>query len=675
MPGFAIVGASERNIPWTEWLVTSLETHDFAGAIHLVNPRHATLLGRPTVPSVDALPETPDIAALLVGPDQVLVEARKLIGMGTRTLIVVSNGFGETATAEGRDREAELRAMCLADDVLLVGPNCVGFASYHDNVVAISQPLPHGIPAGAVSVISQSGGLTSAAMVAVQREGLGIDMAFSLGNGAAFAVADAISYCAARGTTRVILGVVEALGDRAEIERAAAEARAAGVTVVLLLLGASEGGKAVAASHTGAVVGERRLLASWLTGLGIVLADTPEELGRIATMAIELGREPRAAFIATVSGGGAGLTADLATRHGVRLAQLTGETADSLRGELPAGAYIANPLDIATGNGPAVYAALAADPNVGYLVEPWVLPWPDETHEYHWQRAAMERLAGMAQTAGIPIVIASMSDQPLNEWMRELGTRPGISVTPDLELTLAALGKLHGEPILEGDLRARPQGGKTGHTAAGAMIAEAEARTILENAGLPVVAGGEYGTADELVAAAGETAGPWVVKLSLATVGHKERVGGVILGVSGEDALRAACATIRENAIAAGVTDGSDVKYLLNEMVSGPEILVGLVRDPVAGPCVTIAVGGWAAESGAIFGTLALPARGVADSLRTWGLFHLLGEQRAEGLAAFVDTLGREAVSGSLAGYTTIEINPVMLGRRGPVIVDALILP
>lgn len=672
MPGLAIVGASERNIPWTEWLTSSLVTHDYPGPITLVNPRHATINGRATIADIDQVAEVPEIGVLMVSAPQVLIEARKLISMGTRTLIVVSNGFGEAATDDGRALEAELRELCLDNDVLMVGPNCVGFASYHDRTVAISQPVPHDIQPGPVSVLSQSGGLTSAAMVALQREGLGLDMVFSLGNGASFGVADAISYCAKREETKIIVGVVESLGQRAAIESAVAEAKAAGKVVALLLLGASEGGRGVAASHTGAVVGERRLLSTWLSGLGVILADTPEQLGRIASLSLDLGAEPGGAFIATVSGGAAGITADIATRHGVELAVVEPATIQALRDLVPASTYVGNPLDMATGDIPGIYAALSADPHVGYLVEPWVLPWPDDTDEYRYQAAAVQRLVTMLKDAGLPVVIGSLSDQPLNDWMRELAKQPGVSVTPDLDLTLAALGRMHGAAVLEGDLRARPAGG--GHAdSTTAITAEAASRAILANAGLPVVAGGEYGSADEVVAAAG-TGGRWVVKLSLDSVAHKERVGGVVLGVSGPDAVREACERIAANAIAAGVSDGSDIRYLLDEMVSGPEILVGMLSDPVAGPCITVAVGGWAAEAGAIFGTLALPHPDVEAAFALWGLPHLLGAERSAGLAGFVRDLGAAVTTGPLKGYTTIELNPVMLTSRGPVIVDALMM-
>jgi hypothetical protein len=102
---------------------------------------------------------------------------------------------------------------------------------------------------------------------------------------------------------------------------------------------------------------------------------------------------------------------------------------------------------------------------------------------------------------------------------------------------------------------------------------------------------------------------------------------------------------------------------------------VGALRDPVAGASVTVAVGGWAAESGATFGTAALNGGPQAARLVDgWGLPRLLGERRSGQLAGFLDQLATAFVKGPLTGYATVEINPVMLTEHGPVIVDALLV-
>ena len=61
MPGVAVIGASERRIPWTSWLLDSLAQYGYADPVWLVNPGYQELLGRPCLPSLDAVPGDPDV--------------------------------------------------------------------------------------------------------------------------------------------------------------------------------------------------------------------------------------------------------------------------------------------------------------------------------------------------------------------------------------------------------------------------------------------------------------------------------------------------------------------------------------------------------------------------------------------------------------------------------------
>src|SRR5690606_39750886 len=109
-------------------------------------------------------------------------------------------------------------------------------------------------------------------------------------------------------------------------------------------------------------------VTAWLRRCGIPVAASPDELGHLAMLLLRgrLDRRGRPA-IATVSGGGATITGDLAARHGVPLATLAEETVAALRDLLPPGSHIGNPLDVSNGDAPAAYAALAADPRVSTL--------------------------------------------------------------------------------------------------------------------------------------------------------------------------------------------------------------------------------------------------------------------------------------------------------------------
>jgi hypothetical protein len=256
--------------------------------------------------------------------------------------------------------------------------------------------------------------------------------------------------------------------------------------------------------------------------------------------------------------------------------------------------------------------------------------------------------------------------------MRDFAAEAGLEVSEDIELTLAALGAL----ARTGDARRAAGAAPAGHDLpAGTLVAEAGARERLQAAGVAVVAGREFADAEELVAAATRMQGPFVVKLALSSVGHKERVGGVRIGVD-HDGLAAACDEIRRNAIAAGVTDGSDVHYLLTEMMFGPELLVSVLDDPLAGPIMTIGVGGWSAEAGTIFATVPIPAGDgeLGRRLAATRLPRLLGERRLTQLVDYAENVARACTSGPLAGFAEVELNPVILDARGAAAVDALLI-
>src|SRR5690606_33869019 len=227
---------------------------------------------------------------------------------------------------------------------------------------------------------------------------------------------------------------------------------------------------------------------------------------------------------------------------------------------LPPGSHIGNPLDVSNGDASAAYPVLAADPQVAMLIEPWTLAWPDDSGSSAWWRAAVDRVTGAGRGTGRPVIVGSLFPQPLNDWAKTYAARHGIVISPDLDRTLAALGALYaaveqGAPdpaqALTGALSSAT--GATGAPSSTRMITEAEGREILSRLGLPVVAGRRCAQVDEVVRASRELTGPLVLKLDAPEVGHRDRVGGVRLGLTGETALREAAAAIQQSATAAGV--------------------------------------------------------------------------------------------------------------------------
>jgi acyl-CoA synthetase (NDP forming) len=99
-------------------------------------------------------------------------------------------------------------------------------------------------------------------------------------------------------------------------------------------------------------------------------------------------------------------------------------------------------------------------------------------------------------------------------------------------------------------------------------------------------------TADEAAQAARSMGFPVAVKLVSSTITHKTDVGGVVLGLESEDAVRGAFEQIRERLRAVGRLEEME-GVILQEMVpGGVEVIVGLTQDPSFGPLIMFGLGG-----------------------------------------------------------------------------------
>lgn len=672
--GTAIIGASERTL-WSYWLVRNLRERDASAPIWIVNPQQKTVYGIDALGDVADLPETTEVGVVVLRADRCVSAVRALADRGTRDIVVVSSGFREAGTEASVSLERDLVAAVEGTGARLIGPNCVGFADYARNVCAISEPIPE-VTVGPVSVVSQSGGLLASCMGAIAAQRIGVDKCYSIGNGAAFGVADAIASLAANDTTEIVCCVLESIGPRQAFEAAVQAAKEQGKHVVVVKVGRSAKAREVAVSHTGAVVGDDAMVDAWLRRIGVYRANSISEAGVVVAALHRFGvpNPTRGVFIATGSGGGCGVATDLVDLAGVRLADLDADTVTRLRTMLPSGAYVGNPLDVtgagADDAGLTAYDHVMRDPNVGLVLQPFTIPWPDETPGRRWHRDSFEALAGAAEAAGTPLISSSFYPQERPAWVSER-SRGQVLVQDDLGATIAALGVLYPR----GNTADAGSSSHAEEARPAEVLSELPGRELLSGLGFDVVPGGWALDEAEVVELAATLDGPWVVKVASETIEHKGRVGGVKIGLVDELTLRAAARDIAAGLAAHDCTDQAN-GYLVQQMVFGPEILVGLLSDEDGRRSLNLGVGGWAAEAYRDVATLLLPLEPeqLDATLRHSAFGRLLGaSQRAE-LHAVVAALAESFSDGALSRFDTVEINPVILTARGPLIADALLV-
>ena len=109
-------------------------------------------------------------------------------------------------------------------------------------------------------------------------------------------------------------------------------------------------------------------------------------------------------------------------------------------------------------------------------------------------------------------------------------------------------------------------------------------------------------------------------------VAHKARLGGVVLDVTTPGDVARVCQEIAERTKRHDVVP---IGFLVQEMVRGVELLVGLVDNPIVGPVMTIGLGGALAETTVHHATAVLPLDhvGVRRLIERAGLATLLHGQ------------------------------------------------
>jgi acyl-CoA synthetase (NDP forming) len=608
----ALVGASDKSA-FSQIAYHNLVKFGFAERTYLVSRRGTQTHGQPTVSSCAQIGEQVDVAYLMVPQAGLLEALDDAAAAGIRNACVLSAGYAEAGEA-GRAAQAELARHAAGLGMVLLGPNHLGFANLTDGVPVCSIP---GLPAesGPVALLSQSGASSSAMVDFATMANVGLSYLVTLGNEAMITAGHVLDYLVDDPGTQAIAVFMETVRDPETFRRAARRAVQAGKAIVVLKAGSSALSARTAAAHTGALVGDDRVIDAVFADLGVIRVDSIEDMLITAGAAAALGRLDRPGIgIVSISGGACDIVADRADDLGADLPQLAPSTRDALAAIMPAYGTVQNPLDV-TGAAvidPTIFTrsieAMSADPSIGVIGVVNSIPWIDTGRPYLGQMFVDAIGAGM-RAASCPTAYVNQVMQPVTGYTRASMEKGGVPyVIPGLRQAVVALRN-----VAWWSEATRASGGLGGVVPPGASTAtqaqappapvpvpeparrrgkwsEHDARALLGDAGIPVVPARLAGSAAEAVKAAADFGGPLSVKIVSADILHKSDIGGVVLDVpADEEAVRAAY-----RAVIAAAPDGARIDGVLVSPMrrSGTELLVGVVRDPQWGPVLAVAIGG-----------------------------------------------------------------------------------
>lgn len=680
----AVVGATEDRNKVGGRPLHYLQRFGFQGAIYPINPKRAMVQGLPAYPSLDAVPETPDVAIVAVGQNAVAGVIDQCAARGVGTAIVMSSGFGETGGA-GIALQNALVAQARRLGIRLVGPNAQGVANFQTGAVMnFSTMFMEVAPQdGPVAIVSQSGAASVMPYAMLRERGVGVRYLVASGNDADASVCELALIAAADPDVRVVLMYIESLGDPAMLAEVARLAAARGAAVIALKSGRSAHGAKAAASHTGAIVNDDVVVGAFFERHGIWRAQDVH--GLVNAVELYLATPPRPAdrlVVMSHSGAVGVLCADAAESLGLPLAELSEPVVTALASIMPSFATAQNPVDLTASlmTQGGMYAdtlgALSADPQADmFLVG---IPVAGEGYDV----PGMARdTAYFAASSGKPTAV-SAPQASVRQQFRDAGV-PVFSHETDAIDALHQWSR-HGTLLQQAAARSASALDASRFTnmpvGDAPLLSEADSLALLADAGIPTVPYRLCRSADEAVAA-WQVLGPAVVvKACSAQIPHKSEHGLVFLGVQSAQQVADAWAACTERVAAMGIPlDG----VIVAKRVRGRrEFALGVRQDEHFGTVVMVSDGGKYVEALRDFVVLLHPfsAADVLAKLKTLRIAPVLAGVRGEA-PIDLDVVARTAVAlGALAAahpqsIASIDLNPLIVGDvgEGGCAVDAVI--
>jgi acyl-CoA synthetase (NDP forming) len=682
----AIIGATSQahKAGGRRWLSALAVRRD--ARLYPINISAHELNGHKVYRSLRAVPETVDLAAILVPAAHVSQAVEDCAEAGVPAVVMISAGFGETG-AEGKAEEAHLAARVRAAGGRMLGPNSAGVFGAGGGVNLLGWE----VPPGGIGLVTQSGNMALTFTNYARAKRSGFASILAVGNGADLKLSEAIEMLLADEATRAVLvyceGFAEGDGRRlTEVLR-----RAGGVKpLVMLKPGASEAGRQAAYSHTGTLAGNGMIADAALRDAGAIQAEEAEEAFDVA-LALAVGRRLQGRRVAVLSDGGghATIVSDCAGQRGLQLASFSAETDRRLREILPIRAGIDNPVDFAgvaesdPSSIPRVLQACLADPGIDGVI------LAGHFGGYHLMTdhaATRETIAAQEFEAAKACADAlRVTSKPfiLHSEHAERGLptlepffAAGNPVFSGLESAAKAMAALAIGLPFQTKQTAR-SGVKIDNTST-RLVLEPEARERLTAAGIAVPRWRVARTEAEAQAAYSALGGPGtsvVLKLVSPQAPHKSDVGGVLLGISSVDAVAAGHRQLLT--IARKLGDEHASVLVTGELQAGTECLIGARRDPQFGPVVLFGAGGVMVELvGDVAGGLAPFEQNAAlELIKRTKIGCLLAGYRGGGRGNLTAIANLLAAVSRWAAQTPdlleLDLNPVIVTSTGAHIADA----
>lgn len=676
----AVVGASNRVGSVGHSLFQNVLRSQYRGVVYPINPSWKSVDGVRCYPSVADLPEPPDLGVVIVPAPVVPQVVHDLGKVGTRGVVVISAGFREVG-GEGTQLEEKVISEARRYSMSLVGPNCFGVINTDPAIglnATFSEKLP---PRGRIAFISQSGALCAGILQYGLSQRIGFSRFVSMGNRAGVDEDDLLQAMAADPATSVILLYVESLANGRRFLDTAHRVTEQ-KPVLVIKSGRTPAGERAARSHTGSIAqsSQDRLFDALFEQSGVIRADSIGDLFRMAKVfgsGLQL-HGPRLAIL-TNSGGPGIVAADACARRGIELPAPSPTIVRRFKRRFSSSAAIGNPMDMTADGTPELYTyalrTLLGSKDVDATL---VISTPLGTVTA--QEVADGIIAGR-KGSHKPVVACLFGLDDLSSAVTYLEDA-GIPTFTFPEDAVQGLSGLTSYQQWRGRPRTKVREFPVDHASARATIRRARkegltvlpeyrARALLEAYGIRFPGHGHAQNAKEAVAVAERIGYPVVLKVASGDISHKTDVGGVAVGITDAEALRTAFATMKaslaEKAPNARI-EGFEVEQ---QVPAGPEVLIGLQRNPLFGPLLVFGLGGIYVEAMQdvtfrLAPMVTLSARNMVRAVRGFPVLQGMRGAPPGDLPALYEAIERVSqLATELPEVAELDINPMIVRPEG----------
>ncbi len=682
----AVIGASNRQGSVGRAVFTNILLNEYTGTVYPVNPKDHSISGVRSYASVQDLPESVDVAVVVVPPAAVPAVTEECGKKGVKGLIVISAGFKEIGQ-DGAALERQVASLAQKYSMRMIGPNCLGTINT-DPEVRLNASFASQMPLeGSIAFASQSGALGEAVIDYAAGEGIGFSKFISVGNKADVNENDILEYLREDPKTNVILLYIEDIVDGRKFVDTVSKVTEE-KPIIAVKAGVSPEGAKAASSHTGALAGSDEAYNAILKQSGVLRVESIIDLFDYARAFAKqpLPRGNRVAII--TNGGGPGIMAtDASVRYGMQISQFSEATKAKLRAGLPKEASVNNPVDlIGDAQSDRYELALQALDDEGVDCG-LVLLTPQAMVDL---KKVAETIASVGPRSGKTILtsILGLTDITPAVEVLESNNIPHYTFPESAVRALAAMYEYRRwverprTQIKHFDVDV----GKAQEIILNAKRAgltnlpQDDALRILSTYGLPVIKTNTASSKVEAVEVAKIIGYPVAMKIVSPDVVHKIDVGGVKLDLNSDQDVSEAFDEILRN-VYSHVPGARIEGVLLQEYITGgTETIIGIHRDPKFGPLLMFGLGGIYVEAYRDVSFRLAPIRELSadymiSQIRGSKILQGFRGQPAADTKTIAECIERlSQLSIDLPDVTELDVNPLVAFANGCKALDARVI-